>query len=139
MIPIDFNLVKKVLTSFSNLHYSDGILYDLTNSRVHELRGASYPYMLNTQDSKDIMTLAGTIAEENSVIYLLHDEYFEYLRTRTKKKKKYSNLYDYIADTLDTEQKIECFLKLVSSLSIQLHYVLIVFMMCRQNKNVLKT
>ena len=113
IIPVDFNIVKKVLTSFSNLHYCDGILYDLTNSRVHELRGVSFPMFFNTKDSKDIITLAGTIAEESSVIFLLHNQYYDYLRNRKKKKKVYSNLFDYMADTLGTEQKVRDFINLV--------------------------
>ena len=52
-VPIDYNLVKKVLTSFSNLHFSGGIIYDLTNSRVHELRGESYHNGFNVKESSE--------------------------------------------------------------------------------------
>ncbi len=39
-MPVDYNLVKRVITSFNNLHYDKdtGILHSLTAARIHELR-----------------------------------------------------------------------------------------------------
>jgi hypothetical protein len=105
-IPHDYNLVKKILTSFSNLHYSGGILYDLTNSRVHELRGESYHNKFNVAESSELLTLAGAIAEEKTIMLLLHNEYVKYLRQRKKGTKLYHSLSAFVKDIFDCPRKL---------------------------------
>jgi len=73
-IPSDYNIVKKILTAFNNLHIeSDNEMYSLPNCRVHELRGPATPYALDDEMSNNVMTSLACIARDNSVLgkYLL--------------------------------------------------------------------
>ncbi len=112
LVPIDFNLVKRILTSFSNLHYCDGILYDLNNSRVHELRGENFSKLFNLRESILLFTLAGNIAEDKTVMFVLHTDYMEHLKTEVRKRKM-SSLHAFIKDVLNTDLKIADFKKKV--------------------------
>jgi hypothetical protein len=58
-MPINFNIVKKVLTSFSNLHVEGGTVYSLPISRVHELRKKSKWYLCDKQNVVDLVTISG--------------------------------------------------------------------------------
>jgi len=69
-MPLDYNLVKRVITSFNNLHYDKqtGILHSLTAARVHELRGAYILQSITESQSIVLITLAASIAATNSVL-----------------------------------------------------------------------
>jgi len=112
-LPMDVNLVKKILTSFSNLHVSDGIVYDLNSSRVHELRGGTSFVMFDLKNTRALMTLAETTAEDSTIIQLLHTEFLHYCRTVKKHMKKYSDLYAYTLDIFNSTVKLERLKELV--------------------------
>jgi hypothetical protein len=109
LVPIDFNLVKRILTSFSNLHYCDGVLYDLNNSRVHELRGRSYQKHFNQKESILLFTLAGTIAYDRTIMYIIHTDYMDYVNHVHGKMKRFSSLHAYIKDLLGSESKMAAY------------------------------
>jgi len=113
-LPIDFNIVKKILTSFSNLHVSDGTVYDLNSSRVHELRGRTFFINFDLKCTKKLMTLAETIAEDSTIIQLLHSEFLNYCRHVRKHMKKYSDLFSYTYDIFSSPVKLNQFKELVS-------------------------
>ncbi len=106
-LPIDFNLVKKILTSFSNLHVCDGTVYDLNSSRVHELRGRTFFMMFDLRSTRALMTLAETTAEDSTIIQLLHTEFLQYCQTVKKHMKKYPDLYAYCVDIFKSTLKLE--------------------------------
>ncbi len=58
-MPINFNIVKKVLTSFSNLHVEGGTIYSLPICRVHELRKISQQFICDNIKVIDLVTIAG--------------------------------------------------------------------------------
>jgi len=58
-MPINFNIVKKVLTSFSNLHVEGGTIYSLPICRVHELRKKSQQFICDDINVSDLVTIAG--------------------------------------------------------------------------------
>ena len=113
-LPIDFNLVKKILTSFSNLHVSDGTVYDLNSSRVHELRGITFYVSFDYNSTKALMTLAETTADESTLIHLLHTEFLHYCRVVKKHMKKYSDSFSYTFDVFHSPDKFANFIQLVS-------------------------
>ena len=76
-MPVDFNIIKRVITSFNNLHYDKdtGILHSLPASRVHELRGRQKLISIKESDSIDLVTLAASISETNSVLDIILNDY----------------------------------------------------------------
>ena len=67
-IPTNYNLVKRVYTSFNNMHFDafdaeqieqedkQGILYSLAGSRVHEMRGRMLLVSLTEEESVSLIT-----------------------------------------------------------------------------------
>jgi hypothetical protein len=106
-IPVDYNLIKRVITSFNNLHYDQetGILHSLPASRVHELRGRYNPITLQLNESIELVTLAASIAEENSVLQILIDDYVVAKETRKKGQKTYKTFYDFLMSVFMSESK----------------------------------
>ncbi len=107
LLPTDFNRLKRILTSFSNLHYCDGVVYDLNNSRVHELKGPSYQKNLNVNESILLLTLVVTIAENRTAMYSLHTEYLTYVTHVSGRMKRYSSIHAYMKDIMNTNSKMK--------------------------------
>ena len=120
-IPTNYNLVKRVYTSFNNLHFDafnpeqieqenkQGILYSLAGSRVHELRGRKLIVSLTDEESVSLITLAASISDENSLLDVLLSDYCTYGETRKKGSKLYKNLILYIKNVLLNEQTLRHF------------------------------
>ena len=106
-MPVDYNLIKRVITSFNNLHYDKdtGILHSLPASRVHELRGRSNLIGLSESDSIALLTLAASIANEFSVLQMLLDDYIEVKETRKKGQRTYKHFHEYLVSVLTNETK----------------------------------
>ena len=70
-IPSDYNVVKKILTSFNNLHIErDNVMYSLPNCNVHELRGNECVCLLDEGTSGDLIKALAAIARDHSVLGL---------------------------------------------------------------------
>jgi hypothetical protein len=72
---------------------------------VHELRGRYYPITLQLHESIELVTLAASIAEENSVLQLLIDDYVVAKETRKKGQKNYKHFYEFLMSVLMSETK----------------------------------
>ena len=88
-------------------------IYDLNNSRVHELRGQSYFKQFNLKESIQLLTLAGNIAENKTVMFVFHSDYMEHLKNEVRKRKK-TSLHAFIKDSMNTESKIAEFKRKVN-------------------------
>ena len=84
-LPINYNLVKRLFTNFSNLYYSDGVIYSLPICRVFELRGHQTIIELNKSESKQLLLTCGEIADESSALGLLFTKYTHYQEVRPRK------------------------------------------------------
>ena len=75
------------------MHYDKdtGILHSLPASRVHEFRGRQILISLSEMDSIALVTLAASIADTNSVLGILLEDYILTRETR-KKAKKHLNI-----------------------------------------------
>ena len=106
-MPVDYNLIKRVITSFNNLHYDKdtGILHSLPASRVHELRGRQILIALSEMESIALVTLAASIADTNSVLSILLEDYILTRETRKKGQKTFKHLYDYLTYILSSETR----------------------------------
>ena len=68
-IPTDYNIVRKILTSFNNLHIeNDNVMYSLPNCRVHEMRGLDSINAIDDVMSNNLMTSLASIARNHSVL-----------------------------------------------------------------------
>ncbi len=87
-MPVDYNLIKRVITSFNNLHFDvdTGVMHSIPSARVHELRGRVKQLLLNDDESSDLVTTAASILAENSLLDFLLVQFIEYQETRKKGK-----------------------------------------------------
>ena len=94
-MPVDYNLIKRVITSFNNLHYDKdtGILHSLPASRVHELRGCTQLISLSESESIALVTLAASLSEPLTVIDILLNDY---LYTKETRKKGQKNIQKFV-------------------------------------------
>ena len=68
-MPTNYNLVKKILNSFTNLYVDEhNIMYSIPNCRVHELRGKIEIHYLTTSDADLVIKAFASLARENSVL-----------------------------------------------------------------------
>ena len=116
-IPQNYNLLKRVFTSFNNLHYDAndedeidendnfGVLYSLAGSKIHELRGKKKIVSLPENDSLSLIKLAGSISEENSILDVLMNDYITHQENRTKGSKKINTLSEYFRRLLLDEKE----------------------------------
>ena len=88
----NYNLVKRIYTSFKNLHYESptlndplGVMYSIPASRVHELRGEQHLTSLTDPESIAIVRLASSIAAPNTVLDVLRTYYIKSMETRKKR------------------------------------------------------
>ena len=104
-MPVDYNLIKRVITSFNNLHYDKetGILYSIPASRVHELRGPHSITAILEKDSICLLTLAASIAETNSVLDIILGNFLDVKETR---KKGHSLIGGFSCNSLAQQHKV---------------------------------
>ena len=107
-MPVDYNLIKRVITSFNNLHFDKdtGIMYSLPASRVHELRGRSKLIEIEDLDSIALVTIAAAIADTNSVLDIVLGDYLVVQETRKKGQKTYKHFYEYLMYTISNGAKL---------------------------------
>ena len=108
-MPVDYNLIKRVITSFNNLHFDvdTGILHSIPSARVHELRGRVKQLLLNDEESSDLVTAAASISSENSLLDILLVQFINYQETRKKGQKNYKSLHKYICTVLHDENQLK--------------------------------
>ena len=101
-LPVDYNLIKRVITSFNNLHFDKetGIMHSLPSARVHELRGHTKLIGLSNEESTSLVTLAASISEENSLLDILLIDYLTVKETRKKGQRTFKHLHHYISTVL---------------------------------------
>ena len=107
-LPVDYNLIKRILTSFNNLHFDEetGILHSIPSARVHELRGHQTCYLLSMEESISLVTLAASISTEDSLLDQLLVEYIDVQEHRKKGQKTYKNLLQYISTVLHDKTQL---------------------------------
>ncbi len=107
-MPVDFNLIKRVITSFNNLHYDKdtGVLHSLAASRIHELRGAYLLQAITEKDSIVLITLAASIASTNSVLDIILCDYIDITESRKKGQKTFKHFLEYLMYVLTNENKL---------------------------------
>ena len=124
-LPVDYNMIKRVITSFNNLHFDKetGILYSLPALRLHELRGPTKLIAYSEIESIALVTLAASIAETNSVLDILLDDYIVVKETRKKGKKTYRHFYDYLLTVFSNNNKFIALQSKVTYIFKPLNYV----------------
>jgi len=101
-LPVDYNLIKRVITSFNNLHFDKetGIMHSLPSARVHELRGHRKLIALSNEESISLVTLAASISEENSLLDFLLLDFLNVKEKRKKGQRTFKHLLHYISTVL---------------------------------------
>ena len=96
-MPSNFNFMKSILTTFSNLYVSSNTVYSLPICRVHELRKKSQIIVIeNDANLNDhIMDLATILSPSDSVLSVLHQDYTEYNNTRRKGQRLFKSFRSY--------------------------------------------
>ena len=112
-MPVDVNLVKRVITSFNNLHYDidAGILHSLAASRIHELRGSYKLQFINEKDSIVLITLVASVAKTNLVLDVILSDYLDIKETRKKGQRTFKHLFEYLMHVLTNENQTAPLLK----------------------------
>ena len=108
-LPVDFNIVKKILSNFSNLHVdSDNVIYSLPIARVFELRGFSIIRSLNKDEGISLLEICGEIADEESTLGILFTNYQDYLvAPKRKHNGAFINTFTkYIPYVLNNNQRL---------------------------------
>ena len=130
---MDYNLIKRVITSFNNLHFDvdTGILHSISSARVHELRGRVKHLLLSEDESSDLVTAAASMSVENSMLDILLVQFIDYQETQKKGQKTYKSLHKYICTVLHDPNQLE----IIDQLEINyLEYTLISLIIIRQMK-----
>ena len=114
-MPVDYNLIKRVITSFNNLHYDKdtGILHSLPASRVHELRGRTKLIGLCENESIALVTLAASLTEPLSVLDVLMGDYLYAKESRKKGQKTYKHFYEFLTSIFCSDKNKEVLQKKV--------------------------
>ena len=107
-MPVDYNLIKRVVTSFNNLHYDKdtNVLHSIPASRVHELRGRQKLLAFSEDQSIALTTLAASIAEQDSVLEVILDEYIRVQENRKKGQRTFKHFHEYLMFILLSENKL---------------------------------
>ena len=105
---MDYNLIKRVITSFNNLHcdVDTGVMHSIPSARVHELRGRVKHLLLSDDESSDLVTAAASISAENSLLDILLVQFIDYQETRKKGQKTYKSLHKYICTVLHDKNEL---------------------------------
>ena len=69
-MPSNYLFLKRIFSSFSNLHVEDGVVYSLPLCNVHELRGDFLKLTVNLEDANCLFDLTATLSEQNSFTVL---------------------------------------------------------------------
>ena len=130
---MDYNLIKRVITSFNNLHFDvdTGVMHSIPSARVHELRGRVKHLLLSEDESSDLVTAAAAISAENSLLDILLVQFINYQETRKKGQKTYKSLHKYICTVLHDPNQLKIIDQLVINYS---EYTLISLIIIRQMK-----
>jgi len=101
-LPVDYNLIKRIITSFNNLHFDKdtGIMHSLPSARVHELRGHRQLIGLSDEESTSLVTLAASISKENSLLDFLLVDFLNVIENRKKGQRTFKHLLHYISTVL---------------------------------------
>ena len=71
-MPTNYNLVKKILSSFTNVHVDidDGkyVIYSIPNCRVHELRGDAVNIYCDDEQRTEVASALASLARDDSVL-----------------------------------------------------------------------
>jgi hypothetical protein len=71
-MPTNYNLVKKIISSFTNIHVSIDrgkyVIYSIPNCRVHELRGKELVIYCSEVQCHDVATALAALARDNSIL-----------------------------------------------------------------------
>ena len=107
-MPVDYNLIKRVITSFNNLYFDKetGVMHSIPSARVHELRGRTKLLLLNENESIALVTVAASISAEESLLDILLVKYIDYQETRKKGQKTYKSLHQFICNILHDENNL---------------------------------
>jgi hypothetical protein len=108
-LPVDYNLIKRVITSFNNLHFDKdtGIMHSLPSARVHELRGNTKLHGLSYDESVSLVTLAASISNEFSLLENLRVDYLNYQEKRKKGQRTFKHLHHYMSTVLHESDQLE--------------------------------
>ena len=71
LLPINYSLVKRIFTTFSNLHVHEGMVYSLPLAKVFELRSYKANVQINKHQVQELLMTCGEIADENSALGFL--------------------------------------------------------------------
>ena len=114
LLPDNYNLVKRIYSSFKNLHYELptiedplGVMYSLLASRVHELRGKQHVISISDQETIAIVRLAASIAAPDTVLDVLRKLYIETMENRRKGQRVFKNLRHFITCFMTESESIE--------------------------------
>jgi len=122
-IPSNFNLVKSLFLSFSDLHVDNGVVISLSMSRVHELRGPADPFSISEIDCEWLIDIAGSIGTEETILSYLYVEFVSYQKSKKRKGTKILKTFrSYINHQL--EKELLSYQDLVSA-----HYICCVILM----------
>ena len=74
-MPTNYNLVKKILSSFTNVHVDidngQYVIYSIPNCRVHELRGGSVVIYCDDKQRTDVASALASLARDDSVLGII--------------------------------------------------------------------
>ena len=100
-MPIDFNLIQRVVTSFNNLHFDkdSGNLFSIPAVRVHELRGPQKLIPISAEDSNALITLAASISNDGLALEILLNKYLIGQKT-------FKNFIDYLRHVLYNDENL---------------------------------
>ena len=107
-MPIDYNLIKRVVTSFNNLHFDKdtGTLFSIPAARIHELRGTQHLIEISPEDNIALITLAASISNESSAIDILLTNYLTTCKKRRKGERTFKNLHEFIKFVMNNETNL---------------------------------
>ena len=79
-MPSNYNLVKKILSSFNNIHVDreNGkyVIYSIPNCRVHELRGTDLTIYCDVEQCHNVATALAALAREGSVLGIITSNHY---------------------------------------------------------------
>ena len=114
LLPDNYNLVKRIYSSFRNLHYEMptledplGVMYSLHASRVHELRGKQHVISITDENTIAIVRLAASIAAPYTVLDVLRNNYIHTMESRKKGQRIFKNLKHFITCSLTERESID--------------------------------
>ena len=106
-MPTNYNIVQRILTSFTNLHIDEeNVMYSLPNCRVHELRGNEHIFSLDIQLSNNLMCSLASLSRTDSVLDNIYCRYLGYMTSKSSKLRLFNDYAKYCLDNETTKQII---------------------------------